>query len=65
MIRIDAVWLAVSPLDMRAGPDSVLARVVQVFGAARVKVDVAHFMQPIAVFRDATGFLRPRHRAQG
>ena len=33
--------------------------------AARVKVDVAHFMQPIAVFRDATGFLRPRHRAQG
>ena len=35
MIRIDAVWLAVSPLDMRSGPDSVLARVVQVFGAAR------------------------------
>ena len=35
MIRIDAVWLSVSPLDMRSGPDSVLARVVQVFGAAR------------------------------
>lgn len=35
MIRIDAVWLAVSPLDMRSGADSVLARVVQVFGAAR------------------------------
>ena len=32
MIRIDAVWLAVTPLDMRAGPDTALARVVQVFG---------------------------------
>lgn len=35
MIRIDAVWLAVAPLDMRAGPDTALARVVQVFGAAQ------------------------------
>lgn len=35
MIRIDAVWLAVEPLDMRAGTDSALARVVAVFGAAR------------------------------
>jgi transposase len=34
MIRIDAVWLATQPLDMRAGVDSCLARVVQVFGAA-------------------------------
>ena len=34
MIRVDAVWLAVDPLDMRAGTDSALARVVQVFGAA-------------------------------
>ena len=34
MIRIDAVWLAVNPLDMRAGTDSALARVVAVFGAA-------------------------------
>ena len=33
--------------------------------AARVKVVVAHFMQPIAVYRDSTGFLRPPHRAQG
>ena len=30
MIRIDAVWLATEPLDMRAGIDSVLARVVKV-----------------------------------
>ena len=35
MIRVDAVWLAVQPLDMRAGTESALARVVKVFGAAR------------------------------
>ena len=34
MIRIDAVWLSTVPLDMRAGTDTVLARVVGVFGAA-------------------------------
>lgn len=34
MIRIDAAWLAVDPMDMRAGADTALARVVQVFGAA-------------------------------
>ncbi|WP_374510121.1 IS66 family insertion sequence element accessory protein TnpB [Niveibacterium sp.] len=32
MIRIDAIWLAVEPLDMRAGADSASARVVRVFG---------------------------------
>lgn len=35
MIRIDAVWLAVEPLDMRAGTETALARVVRVFGEAR------------------------------
>jgi transposase len=35
VIRIDAVWLAVEPIDMRAGADGLLARVVQVFGAAK------------------------------
>lgn len=35
MIRVDAVWLAVEPIDMRAGADRLLARVVQVFGVAR------------------------------
>jgi transposase len=35
VIRIDAIWLATEPLDMRAGTDKVLARVVNVFGAAR------------------------------
>ena len=35
MIRIDAVWLAVEPLDMRAGTETALASVVKVFGEAR------------------------------
>ena len=35
MIRIDEIWLATQPLDMRAGPDTALARVVKVFGMAR------------------------------
>jgi transposase len=34
MIRIDAMWLAAEPVDMRAGADRLLACVVQVFGAA-------------------------------
>ena len=33
-LRIDTIWLATAPLDMRAGIDSALARVVAVFGAA-------------------------------
>lgn len=35
MIRIDALWLSVAPLDMRAGMDSLLAQVVRVFGQAQ------------------------------
>ena len=35
MIRIDTLWLAVEPLDMRAGVERLLARVVQVFGCAQ------------------------------
>jgi len=35
LIRIDAVWMAVEPIDMRAGMDTALARVVSVFGHAR------------------------------
>ena len=34
LIEIQAVWLAVAPLDMRGGTESALARVVNVFGAA-------------------------------
>jgi transposase len=32
---VDAAWFAVEPLDMRAGVDTALARVVSVFGEAR------------------------------
>jgi hypothetical protein len=35
VIRIDAMWLAVHPVDLRCGPERLLAHVVQVFGAAR------------------------------
>jgi transposase len=35
VIRVDAVWLAVEPLDMRAGTEAALARVVTVFGSAK------------------------------
>jgi hypothetical protein len=34
LIRVDAVWLAVEPLDMPSGTESALARVVRVFGGA-------------------------------
>jgi transposase len=37
LIRIDAIWLAVEPLDMRAGTDTALARVIKVFGEARAR----------------------------
>jgi len=33
VIRIDAAWIAAEPLDMKAGVDTALARVVKVFGA--------------------------------
>lgn len=35
MIRVEALWLSVAPLDMRAGMDTLLSQVVQVFGEAR------------------------------
>jgi transposase len=35
VIRVDAAWFAVEALDMRAGVDTALARVVSVFGEAR------------------------------
>jgi transposase len=35
MIRIDAMWLAVQPIDMRSGAERLLAQVVQVFGSAQ------------------------------
>lgn len=35
VIRVDAAWFAVEPLDLRAGADTALARVVNVFGQTR------------------------------
>ena len=35
MIRIDALWLAAEPTDMRAGAERLLANVVRVFGSAQ------------------------------
>ncbi|MCB1898687.1 MAG: IS66 family insertion sequence element accessory protein TnpB [Rhodocyclaceae bacterium] len=35
MIRVEALWLSATPLDMRAGMDTLLAQVVRVFGAAQ------------------------------
>ena len=35
MIRIDSIWLATEPMDMRAGTDTAMARVISVFGAAQ------------------------------
>jgi transposase len=35
VIRIDALWLSVQPMDMRAGADRLLAHIVKVFGVAQ------------------------------
>lgn len=35
VIRVDAIWLATEPLDMRAGTETALSRVIAVFGSAR------------------------------
>lgn len=34
VIRVDALWLSAEPMDMRAGTNTALGRVVAVFGAA-------------------------------
>lgn len=35
MIRIEHIWLATEPMDMRAGTETALVRVVGVFDAAK------------------------------
>ena len=35
MIRVDQIWLSMRPLDMRAGTDTLLSRVIETFGEAR------------------------------
>jgi hypothetical protein len=36
--RIEAPWFAAEPLDMRAGADTTLGRVVKVFGYVRAPI---------------------------
>lgn len=41
MIRIDAIWLATEPMDMRAGTETALARVVGVrCGKAALRLSI-------------------------
>lgn len=35
LIRVDEIWLSREPMDMRAGADTALARVVRQFGKAK------------------------------
>ena len=35
MIKIEHYWMAIEPIDMRAGIETVLGKVVSVFGAAQ------------------------------
>ncbi|MFY9326837.1 MAG: IS66 family insertion sequence element accessory protein TnpB [Georgfuchsia sp.] len=35
MIRTDAIWMSIVPVDMRAGADTLLASILQVFGEVR------------------------------
>ncbi len=37
LIEVEALWLATEPIDMRAGAERLLARVVHVFGAAQAR----------------------------
>lgn len=37
VIRIDAMWFAAQPADMRAGADRLLARIVEVFGGVHAQ----------------------------
>jgi transposase len=46
VIRLDAVWLATESMDMRAGVDTALARVVKVFGGRGPSAPSLPFCQP-------------------
>ena len=35
MIRVDALWFATRPLDIRAGTETILAQIVRVFGETK------------------------------
>ena len=48
LIELDALWLAVQPIDMRAGTDRLLASVVRVFGAAQAHHGWAYDVEIVA-----------------
>lgn len=62
MIRIDAIWLATEPVDMRAGADTLLARMVMVFGAAR-PAPCLSVCQPTCDANEGAGLRRPGNLA--
>jgi hypothetical protein len=43
MFRIDTIWLATEPMDVRCGTEKALARVVAVFGAAQPQFVLCFF----------------------
>jgi len=40
MIKIEQYWMAVEPIDMRAGMETVLGKVVAVFGSAKAHLRI-------------------------
>lgn len=42
MIRFNAVWIATEPMDMSAGTDTALARVVTVSSTACIQVTLVY-----------------------
>jgi hypothetical protein len=73
MIRIDAMWLSVEPLDMRAGADRLLARVFDVFGGAQAnhgylfanaclrQEQFPHIAEPVKLFLGGPGLVPYTH----
>ena len=57
MIRIDALWLATDPIDMRMGTERLLAQVVQVIPKCPEASERAPFENPRTTLR-----IRYRHQ---
>jgi transposase len=64
MIRIDAIWLATEAIDMRAGTETALARVVAVYSAAKPHCAYL-FANRRANRMKVAGARPPRHLAGG
>lgn len=65
MIRVDAIWLYTQPLDMRAGPETALARVVHVFGKSYLFAN-ARANRMMVLIHDGIGvWLAARRLKQG